>query len=115
MITRAMTLILALTAAQLAQGVAMRMEMADPAMLTPVHIGLGVATALILLGLTRTVRSQKSPVAADVSFVLLLLILQGVSGIFILAEVEAAALIHLALSFFVVAATASTLVLSASS
>ncbi|MEM0444288.1 MAG: hypothetical protein QXX49_04835 [Candidatus Caldarchaeum sp.] len=114
MIIRALALVLALAVAQLAQGIAMRMNLADPAMLTPPHIGLGVITALILMGLTRNARREKLHISADVAFLTLLFVAQGIAGVFILAEVEAASLIHLGLSFFIVAASASTLVLSAS-
>ncbi len=115
MINRAIALVLVLTVIQLAQGLAMRMEVADPSLVTPAHVGLGVVTALILFGLTRLIRRQNNPASADMTFLTLLFIFQGVTGIFILAEVEVARLIHLILSFFVVALSAGTLVIAASS
>ncbi|MEM1965178.1 MAG: hypothetical protein QW614_04250 [Candidatus Caldarchaeum sp.] len=114
MITRAIFLVLMLTVVQLAQGIAMRFELADPNIVTPLHIGLGVVTALMVVGLARSLRRQTHHVSADISFLLLLFMVQGIAGIFILADVETAAFIHLILSFFVVAAAANALVLSAS-
>ncbi|MEM2237774.1 MAG: hypothetical protein QXR26_03120 [Candidatus Caldarchaeum sp.] len=114
MITRATALILFLTLVQLAQGIAMRLEVADPDIVTPPHIGLGVITALIIIGLTRSVRRQTHHVSADITFLLLLFLVQGMSGVFRLAGVEAATLIHFILSFFVVAAAANAFILSAS-
>jgi len=112
MIARALALVLVLTAIQLAQGIAMRFEIAPADLARPTHIGLGVLTALVVLGLVRSMRQQKHPAAGDTTFLLALLVFQGLTGLFILAEVEALALIHLVLSFFVVASAAANLILS---
>ena len=112
MIARALAFVLVLTVVQLGQGIAIKFEVAPADLARPVHIGLGVLTTIVVLGLTRSMRQQKHPVAGDATFLLLLLIFQGLAGVFILAEVEVSVLIHLVLSFFVVAAAAANLVLS---
>jgi hypothetical protein len=112
MITKALALVLVLTVIQLGQGIAMRLEIAPEELARPAHIGLGVLTALVVLGLARSMRQQKHPAAGDTTFFLALLLFQGLTGLFILAEVQVSALIHLVLSFFVTASAAANLVLS---
>lgn len=107
-------LVLVLSLWQLAQGLAMRFEMVEPETVRPIHIGVGVLTALILLGLVRSARIEGGRIGSDLTFVFLLMILQGLAGLFILAEISLATIIHLALSFFVVGSVAATLILAAS-
>ncbi len=92
----------------------MRFEMVEPEMVRPIHIGVGVLTALILLGLVRSARRQGERIGSDLTFIFLLIVFQGLAGLFILAEITLAAVIHLVLSFFVVGAVAGALVLAAS-
>jgi hypothetical protein len=54
MITKALALVLVLTVIQLGQGIAMRLEIAPEELARPAHIGLGVLTALVVLGLARS-------------------------------------------------------------
>ncbi len=92
----------------------MRFEVVEPDMVRPIHIGVGALTALILLGLLRSARKQGERIGSDLAFVFLLIIFQGLAGLFILAEVSLAAIIHLVLSFFVVGSVAAALILAAS-
>jgi len=112
MLNRALALVLLLTVVSLAQGIAMRLKLADAAIVTPAHIGLGLVTALIILGLTRSARRQKLRVAGDLTFLFFLILVQGVLGILLLADVGVASIIHLILSFFIVASAANSLLLS---
>ncbi|GBC68959.1 hypothetical protein HRbin01_00649 [archaeon HR01] len=114
MITRALGLVTLLTILQLAQGIAFNLKLVEGELYTLGHVGLGFLTFLILLGVVYSARKSGHTSANDVSFTLALYIIQGVFGLVIFAEgPEVAKAIHLFLSFFVVAASAASLSLSA--
>ncbi|MEM4416557.1 MAG: hypothetical protein QXD32_00695 [Nitrososphaerota archaeon] len=116
MITRALGLVTLLTILQLAQGIAFNLKIVEGELYTLGHVGLGFLTFLILLGVVYSARKSGHASANDASFTLALYILQGVFGLVIFAEgheAAAARAIHLFLSFFVVAASAASLSLSA--
>ncbi|MEM4298361.1 MAG: hypothetical protein QXI97_01345 [Nitrososphaerota archaeon] len=114
MITRGMGIVTLLTILQLAQGIALSLKHVEGELVTLLHVGLGFLTFLILLGVTYSARRSGHASATDLTFALALYILQGALGLAILAEGPAAVRpIHLYLSFFVVAANAIALSLSA--
>jgi|GEM_PF-1150345 len=114
MITKAMALITLLTIVQLAQGLALSLEIVEGNLYTLGHVGLGFLTFLILLGVAYSARKSRHSSATDITFALALYIIQGAFGLAILAEGPAIVnSIHLFISFFIVAANASALSLSA--
>jgi heme A synthase len=114
MITRALGLVTLLTILQLAQGIAFNLKLVEGELFTLSHVGLGFLTFLILLGAAYSARRSGHASATDISFALAIYVLQGVFGLVIFAEgPEPAKIIHLFLSFFVVAANAAALSLSA--
>lgn len=114
MSVQAIIVVFILTVVQLAQGIAFRLDIVESELLVFGHIGVGVLTFLIIIALVNNLRKQGLRVGSDLSFLLVLFAFQGLAGLFILAEIEIAATVHLVLSFFVVASAAGSLIIAAS-
>ncbi|MDW8063174.1 MAG: hypothetical protein RMI43_03290 [Candidatus Caldarchaeum sp.] len=114
MAVQAIAVVFILTVIQLAQGIALRLELVQSDFLVLGHIGLGVLTTLLIIAVLNNIRTQNIKVKSDLSFLLVLILLQGLAGLFIIAEIEIASLIHLVMSFFVVASAAASLIIAAS-
>ncbi|MEM4573265.1 MAG: hypothetical protein QXF45_01825 [Candidatus Caldarchaeum sp.] len=115
MSTIAIGVIFLLSVGSLAGGLAMNFGLVGRSELVVLgHSGLGAMIILLNIAVISALRKQRPKVVSDLSFLLFLTILQTFAGILMFAEIELASLVHLVLSFFVVASAASCLIIAAS-
>ena len=114
MIQRLIALILVLMIAQFSQGIVPEFGQLGEEII-PIHIGLGVLTLLLLAGAVYISRQNKLQSSPDISLTLVIYVIHGILGMISLVELEIssiAATIHLYLSMFLLALTATSLALS---